>query len=105
MATMHFDPSGLQQQLEQARQKREMESLPELAGVPVRACVLFSNEKVKTELTDAQGAGRNCPVFLADDAQALIEYIQSGAPADGEGLHRAMQMLESHYGGGMTQAV
>ena len=45
MATMHFDPSGLQQQLEQARQKREMESLPELAGVPVRACVLFANQK------------------------------------------------------------
>lgn len=49
-------------------------------GIPVfvQSCVLFANEEIQLHITDHNGLGKNCPLFLINDP-ALLDYAHSVA--------------------------
>lgn len=44
----------------------------------VQGCVLFADEKLQLHITDHNGLGKNCPLFLINDP-ALLDYVHSAA--------------------------
>lgn len=44
----------------------------------VQGCVLFADEKLQLHVTDHNGLGKNCPLFLINDS-ALLDYVHSAA--------------------------
>lgn len=59
----------------------------------VEGCVLFAEEKLQLHTTDHRESGASCPVFLASQQEALLEYL-GGRRVGGLNRNTIQQVVE-----------